>query len=156
MWKPNRRQTTVLALATAIAIPAEGLRQYAYRDVASVITICYGTTSGVKLGDYRTLTECKALLNKDMLHAIELVESCQPNLPVNVLAAFSDAVYNLGPTIACDQTKSTAARHLAARSFAAACNQLPAWNKARVAGALVPLPGLTKRRNQERELCLAS
>ncbi len=90
-----------------------------------------------------------------MLQAVETVEQCVPGLPVNVLAAFGDAVYNMGPTIACNKGKSAAARLLAAKRIEDACNQLPRWNKAKVAGVFIELPGLTKRRELERKLCLA-
>ena len=149
------RKTIALALATALAVPAEGLRQHAYRDPGPAIaTICYGSTAGVKMGDYKTLEQCKAMLNKEMNDAINTVEQCVPGLPVPVLAAFSDAVYNLGPAIACNQSKSTAARLLAAGQLRAACEQLPRWDKSRIAGIAVTLPGLTKRRAAERDLCL--
>ena len=35
-----------------------------------------------------------------------------------------------------------------------ACMELPRWNKAKIAGIAVTLPGLTKRREKERDLCL--
>ncbi len=149
------KRAIALALATALAIPAEGLRQYAYRDPGpQIATICYGATAGVKMGDYKTLDECKALLNKDMLNAISIVESCRPGLPTATLASWADAVYNLGPTIVCNQSKSTAARLLAKGELREACLQLPRWDKARVLGQSVQLPGLTKRRNAEMKLCL--
>jgi GH24 family phage-related lysozyme (muramidase) len=89
-----------------------------------------------------------------MLNAVRIVEACQRNLPEPVLAAFSDAVFNLGPTVACDRSRSTAARLLATRQYDAACRQLPRWNKATVLGQSVELPGLTKRRAAEMKLCL--
>jgi GH24 family phage-related lysozyme (muramidase) len=49
---------------------------------------------------------------------------------------------------------STAARYLRAGKLKEACNELPKWDKARVAGVLVSLPGLTKRRALEKETCL--
>lgn len=151
----KQRIATATALATAIAIPAEGLRQFAYFDPPGILTVCYGHTGTdvIKNRKY-SLDECAALLTEDMAHAINLVENCQPSLPPEILASFSDAVFNMGPTIACDTKNSTAARLLKAKSYDAACLQLDRWNKARVAGALVPLPGLTKRRAKERELCL--
>ena len=85
---------------------------------------------------------------------VATVERCVPGLPVPVLAAFSDAVFNLGPGLACSRTTSTAARMLYAGDLVGACNQLPRWDKARVLGAMVALPGLTKRRTAERSLCL--
>lgn len=151
---PAQRKTAAAAIATAIAIPAEGLRQFAYYDPPGILTVCYGTTTNVVKGKKYTLEECKKLLDKDMLAAVNIVEKCVPGLPVNVLAAFADAVYNLGPTIVCSLANSTAARFLKAGALVAACNQLPRWDKAKVAGMMIALPGLTKRRAKEQELCL--
>ena len=148
----NDRLKAVVALAAAIAIPAEGLRQYAYYDPPGILTVCYGHTGGVVKGRKYSLDECKALLNADMLEAVDAVERCHPGLPVNVHAAFADAVFNIGPKVACD---STASKLLDAGDIEGACNQLPRWNKSTIGGRLVELPGLTKRRAKERELCLA-
>lgn len=149
-----KRVGTAAAIAAAIAIPAEGLRQVAYYDPPGVLTVCYGSTTNVVKGKVYSIEECKSRLDADMLAAVEMVDRCQPGLPVNVLAAYGDAVYNLGPTIACDTKRSTAARLLKAGEIAQACRQLPRWNKANVAGVMVALPGLTKRRNAEMALCL--
>ena len=151
----NKKVGLAVAIAAAIAIPAEGLRQYAYYDPPGILTVCYGSTSGVVAGKRYSLDECKARLDRDMLHAVEQVDRCAPNAPVNVLAAFGDAVYNIGPRIACDTTASTAARKLQGQDWAGACRELPKWDKARIGGVLVPLPGLTKRRAKEMALCLA-
>lgn len=150
----SKRIAAAIAAATALAIPAEGLRQWAYFDPPGILTVCYGSTTDVQRGKKYSLDECKARLDADMLNAVLTVERCVPGLPAPVLAAFSDAVYNIGPRIACDQANSTAARMLKAGDIAGACNQLPRWDKARIAGLMVPLPGLTKRRAKERELCL--
>jgi GH24 family phage-related lysozyme (muramidase) len=150
----NPRIAYAVAAATAIAIPAEGLRQVAYRDPPGVLTVCYGETHNVDPHKVYSIDECKALLSASMLKAVETVEYCQPGLPVHVLAAFGDAVYNLGPTIACDPKRSTAARLLKAGQYADACMQLPRWNKASIGGVMVELPGLTKRRNREMQLCM--
>lgn len=147
----TNNRLVALALATALAIPAEGLRQWAYRDPVGILTVCFGATGeGVSSGKKYSLEECKSRLNADMLKAIDTVEKCHPNLPANVLAAFSDAVYNIGPTVACN---STASRLLASGDLLGACDQLPRWNKAKVGGVYVELPGLTKRREAERRLC---
>ena len=148
------RKAIALALATALAIPAEGLRQWAYLDPPGIPTICFGSTKGVKMGDFRTVPECKALLTKEMMEVIDAVDACRPGLPIPVLAAFSDAAYNLGPKVACDDRRSTAARLLRARDYAGACQQLLRWDKANMLGVMVALPGLTKRRAIERDLCL--
>lgn len=150
----SKKATTAAMIAAAIAAPCEGLRQYAYYCPAGVLTTCYGHTGDVVKGKQYSLQECKALLSADMLKAVEQVDKCHPGLPVEVLAAFADAAFNLGPAIACDPKKSTAARYLYLGQHIAACNQLPRWNRAVVAGVSVELPGLTKRRAQERDLCL--
>ena len=140
-------------IATALAVPAEGLRQWAYYDPPGVLSVCNGHTGkDVVKGRKYSLDECKAFLTDDMLEAVETVERCHPALPQNVHAAFADAVYNLGPRVACD---STAQLYLSQGRYADACRELPKWNKSRVAGVLVPLPGLTKRRNAEMLLCLS-
>ena len=148
-----RRVAQVAILATAIAIPAEGLRQWAYYDPPGILTVCYGHTGSDVVRNVKySLADCKVLLTEDMMEAVNAVEKCHPNLPENVHAAFADAVFNLGPKVACD---STASSYLQAGDYDSACRQLPRWNRARVAGVLVPLPGLTKRRNAEMQLCLA-
>lgn len=118
---------------------------------------CYGHTGAdIDKNKLYSISECDALIDKDMSLAIRKVESCVPGLPEPVLAAFSDAVYNMGPTIACDPKKSTAARYLKAGDLGAACNQLPRWDKSRVMGVMVTLPGLTTRREKEKQLCLSA
>jgi len=150
-----KKRAAALAAACALAVPMEGLRTKAYRDPVGIPTICFGSTKGVKLGDVATPEQCKSMLSAEMLQSIDAVDRCVPGLPVNVLAAFADAAYNLGEKIACDTTRSTAARKLKAGDFVGACNELPKWDKASMPGlGLVPLPGLTKRRALERELCL--
>ena len=146
------RKAAAAALAIAIAVPAEGLRQYAYEDPVGILTTCYGHTGkDVVAGRKFSLEECNAFLNDDMRKAIDTVERCHPGLPAPVLAAFGDAVYNTGPSVACN---STASRYLAAGRISDACNELPRWVYAKVAGVNVKLPGLVKRRALERDLCL--
>ena len=150
----GKRVGAAVALAAAIAIPAEGLRQWAYYDPPGILTVCYGSTTNVQKGVKYSLDECKARLDADMLAAVQAVDRCAPGLPVPVLAAFGVAVYNLGPRIACDTKHSTAARLLKAGDLAGACQQLQRWNKATVAGRMIELPGLTKRRAKEMALCM--
>jgi GH24 family phage-related lysozyme (muramidase) len=163
--KKPARLAVAAALAAALAMPAEGLRQVAYYDPPGILTACRGHTgadvkAGVRYSSDQWLTS-------DMRAAVAKVDACAPGLPPEALAAFGDAVFNVGPTIACDTRNSTAARYLQQYSagaagnqgsdvsvLVAACDQLPRWDKARIAGVLVRLPGLTKRRAAERELCL--
>lgn len=150
----SRRIAAVMTLATAIAVPAEGLRLYVYRDPPGILTACRGHTSpNLRLGQRFTLQQCDQFMTDDMRAAVLTVERCVPGLPEPVHAAFADAVFNIGPRIACDTQRSTAARLLKSRDLRGACAELPRWDKATVAGILVPLPGLTKRRAAERALC---
>lgn len=150
------RKAAALAIATAIAIPAEGLRRAWYVDPASIITVCYGHTgSDIDKTKVYSLNECKALLSKDMNHAVQAVDTCRPGLPVNVLAAFSDLSFNVGNSVACDSTKSTAAKLLASGDYPGACKQILRWTKAKVMGVYVELPGLVKRRQMEYEVCMS-
>ncbi len=155
----HQRKAAAAAIAMAIAAPAEGLRQWAYYDPPGILTVCRGHTGADVRKDHKySLDECGKLFSADMLKAIELVDRCMPGLPVNVLAAFADAVFNLGPAIACDTRAaphgSTPARALARKDFVAACHAVRLYNKAKVAGMLVVLPGLDTRRAREEARCL--
>lgn len=151
---PTKRKALAAAMATALAIPAEGIYQIAYYDPPGILTVCMGHTGkDVIKGKRYSLAECDALLTSDMKKAIEITDRCMPGLPVESLAAFSDAVFNLG-SIVCDPVHSTLTRKWRAGDLKGACEQLPRWNKARVAGIMISLPGLTKRRNAEMALCL--
>ena len=150
----NNRVIAATVIATGLAIPAEGIRQYAYHDSKGVLSVCYGSTSEVDPNRQYTLAECRVRLDKDMAKAIDIVEKCAPNLPEHQLAAFADAVYNLGPTVVCDPSKSTLAKKLKARDVIGACKELVKWVKVKVAGQAITLPGLVKRREREKELCL--
>ena len=149
------RKAAVLALATAMTIPAEGLYQWAYKDPPGIPSICFGSTKGVKMGDFRTIPECHALLTKEMNEVIDAVDACRPGLPLPVLAAFSDASYNIGTKIACSDKLSTAARMLRSGDYAGACQQLLRWDKSTIMRIPVALPGLTKRRILNRDVCMS-
>lgn len=150
----HKKKAVALAIALSIAAPAEGLRQYAYYDPPGILTVCRGHTGGVVKGKKYSLAECEQLFNSDMRAAIAAVDRCAPGLPEEVRGAFGDAVYNIGQTIACDTTHSTAARLLKSGRIEDACNELPKWNKTTIAGVKVALPGLTNRRELERAVCL--
>lgn len=150
-----KRRALAAVLATVIAVPAEGIRRVAYYDPPGILTVCRGHTGpDVVKGKIYSKQECDALLTQDMAKAIAQVDACVPGLPPHVLAAFGDATFNMGPAIACNTGQSTAARMLKAGDITGACNQLPRWDKARVLGVMVALPGLTTRRGHEKTLCL--
>lgn len=150
MEDKTKRRLAIAATAAALAAGFEGLRQYAYYDPRpgdAILTVCYGSTTQVEKGKKYSLDECKARLDADMLQAVDIVERCHPGLPDNVLIAFADAVYNIGPRVACN---STASKYLTQGRYYYACKELLRWNKANG----VVLPGLTRRRKAEMEVCL--
>lgn len=153
---PRQRKVAAAAVAaTLIAAPAEGLRQLAYYDPPGILTACRGHTGpDVQKNVVYSLAQCDQWMTADMTKAVTAVDKCAPDAPEGVLIAFGDAVFNLGPTIACDPKNSTAARLLSQKRYLEACGQLLRWDKAKVAGVMVSLPGLTKRRNEEYRVCV--
>lgn len=105
------------------------------------------------MGDYKDTATCQALLGAEMLERVYVVERCVPGLPINMLAAWSSAIYNTGSNLVCDTRTSTAARMLKEGLYMDACRQLLRWTRASVGGVLVELPGLVRRRQAEMELC---
>jgi len=145
------------AMAAAIVgIPLtagfEGLELKAYYDIASVPTICYGETLGVKITDTATKPYCDEMLKKRWLQFAMQVDAkvVKPMSP-NTHAALTSFAYNVGMG---SFSTSTLLRLMNAGDTVGACRQLPRWNKARVAGVLVPFPGLTNRRQAEMAICL--
>ncbi len=157
---PRATKTAVTASAVAAltvwAHTEEGTKYIPYFDPPGILTVCQGHTGPeIIKGKKYTNVECAKFLEEDAREALEAVANCVPNeLPPSVFIAFGDAVFNLGPKIACDPRSSHAAKYLQAGEYKLACNELLKWDKARVAGVLVPLPGLTKRRAREQKFCI--
>jgi lysozyme len=139
----------VIALVSAFVLKYEGSRNEAYWDPwGKVWTICEGHTGpDVKQGTVYTNDQCEAIRQKDIAIARGHVNRCLP-MPklVQIESALTDAAYNLGPQVVCGSTLQ--ARALA-NDWPAACAELSRWDKA---GGRV-LPGLTRRRTDERGLC---
>lgn len=139
--------TGALALAVPIAAFYEGNSLSAYLDPVGIPTICYGSTSGVRLGQTKTQAECDALLAAELGEAIAAVDrlSRQPQ-PDTRRAALGSFVYNVGPGAF---QRSSLLRKLNAGDVAGACAELSRW----VYAGGKRLAGLVKRRAAERELC---
>jgi lysozyme len=139
----------VIALLIGIVGSFEGLRQTAYQDVVGVWTVCYGHTEGVKRGDKYSLAQCKGLLREDLAIYAKGIDNCvKKPLPDKRWVALVSFAYNVGVKAACN---SSVVRLINAGKTKEGCNALLKWNKA----GGVTFPGLTKRRQKERELCLA-
>lgn len=138
----------VLAIAGSIGAHFEGQRLTAYADLGGVWTLCDGHTKGVKPGDTATIEQCRAYLEQDMGEAYSAVNRCiTADLTIAQAAAFTDAAFNLGPQVVCGSTLQRLAN---AGDIRGACEQLTRWTKA----AGQELPGLVRRRQAERDLCV--
>ena len=124
----------------------EGLRLSAYKDVVGVVTIGYGTTSGVKMGDTITKERAEDLLRADVKRfedqVLRLVKVPLTQGQFDALVSFT---YNLG---AANLGNSTLLRLLNAGDYKGAAAQFDRWTKA----GGKELPGLVKRRAAERAL----
>lgn len=146
-----RKSAAVGALACVFVGGFEGLRTSAYPDPATKgppWTICYGETEGVQRGDRRTIDECKRGLAKGLDGYADAIERCvHAPLPDERLIALVSFAWNVGKSGACN---SSAVRLINAGQTQAGCNALLKWNRA----AGIVFPGLTRRRQAERDLCL--
>lgn len=129
----------------------------AYRDIAGIPTACDGLTAGVRMGQRYTESQCAAMLEAALVTHAQGVMACTPGLALSVprrdhvRAAAISMAYNVGVAAWCG---SSARRLINAGKVRAACDALLPWDKARVAGVLRPVKGLTARRQRERAICL--
>ena len=134
----------------------EGFRHYAYRDTDGTPVIGYGLSKvagrKVRMGDRISTHQAEAALKAEV-HAIQKqiksivrVELNSHQLGALTSFAFNTGFYNL--------KKSTLLRKLNAGDHHGAANEFLRWNKAHSGGRLVPLAGLTRRRQAEKQLFL--
>ena len=145
------KKASIATLALSVIGGAEGLRQSAYPDPATrghPWTICYGHTGGVTPGERASLAECKALLLADLDREADGLDKClhAPMTDARYVAVLSLA-HNIGVGGVC---RSSVVSLLNAGDITGGCNALLKYNRA----AGVVFPGLTRRREKERELCL--
>ncbi len=148
----NRIQLAALTLSGAALVGIathEGFRDATYTDAVGVPTIGFGTTEGVRYGQRMTVEVALTRLLSDAGRMEYQLKQCIGDVPMyqHEWDAIVSWTYNVGTGAAC---KSTLVRKLKARDYAGACNELSRWT---YAGGK-QLPGLVKRREQERRLCL--
>jgi lysozyme len=147
-----KKSAGVAALAATFVGGFEGVRTVAYYDPPGIPTICFGETRGVKMGDTATIEKCKAMLNASLDGFSAAIDKCLPAaIPDKTYVAFLSAAYNIGEGAFCG---SSMAKRANAGNLTGACDALPLWNKVTMGGVKVALPGITRRRNAERALCL--
>jgi lysozyme len=147
-----RIQVAALTLSASALVGIalhEGFRDEAYTPVkGDVATIGFGTTEGVRLGDTITVERALIRLVKDATKFEQAVKRCAP-VPMypHEFSAYVSLTYNIGEGAFCS---STLAKKLNAGDYAGACKEILRWDKFKGQ----PLAGLTKRRQQEHQMCL--
>ena len=143
----------VIVCATVVA-GFEGLRTSTYFDVGGVPTVCFGETKNINPGDKYTPAQCREMLGNRLVTDFGPgVDRCVRHaLPDTRKAAYTSFAYNVGVGAFC---RSSVAKRENAGDVVGACDALLLYNKITVAGVLVYSPGLARRRQQERQLCLA-
>jgi len=119
------------------------------------VTACFGETRDVHLGQRFTTTQCIAKLEPRLAEFAEAVDRCTPldSLTVGQRKAAVDFAYNEGDGAYC---RSSIAANFRAGNVAAACrsfNESPSGKPQWVTAGGEELPGLVKRRAQERAWC---
>ena len=131
----------------------EGFSPVAYRDMANIWTIGYGTIRGVKEGDTTTKEEAEFRLRAELIeYENDVNKLICVSLNQNQFDSLVCLTYNIGGA---NLRKSTLLKLLNAGNYLGAADQFLVWNKARLGGKLVPIKGLAKRREAERRLFLA-
>lgn len=139
--------SALLALAGFVAYH-EGYVPQTYADPVGIPTVCFGHTGpDVQMGQTKTRAECEALLQDDLGRAYAGVRRCiTAPMQDHQAAALTSFTFNVGATALC---KSTLARYANAGDWARACAELDRWVYAKGR----KLPGLVKRRAEERAMC---
>jgi len=111
-------------------------------------TLGFGETAGVKMGDKttpeRALIQLQASIDK---HADGIRQCIKVPLHQHEFDSMVSLSYNIGTGAFCG---STLVKKLNAGDHAGACEQIKRWDKQ--AGKV--LPGLTKRREAEYQMCM--
>lgn len=126
------------------------MRTKAYLDVVKVPTICFGETRGVKIGDVATVAQCKTMSAHGLADFETGMRKCLTSpdtIPDKPYVAFLSLSYNIGTGAFC---RSTLVRKVNAGDVRGGCDELLKWDRA---GGM-RWKGLTRRRQEERALCL--
>jgi len=149
-----RIQVAALSLSAATLVGLalhEGYRENAYIPVpGDVPTIGFGTTEDVELGDKTTPERALVRLLKDANKFESAIQACV-KVPLHQYEydAYVSLTYNIGAKAFCS---STIVKKLNNQDYSGACQEVLKWDKFRGK----PLPGLTKRRQQEYQKCIGS
>lgn len=157
---------TAAAILYATIPEHEGVVLRGYLDPIGIPTKCMGDTSNVVVGKSYTMEECMDSMETQLIRHAEPVLRCTPVLrdhPYKLAAAVSFA-YNFGTNAYCG---SSIARAFNAGDFETACKRFnenaagkpqwiyvkAGWDFQKMSWKYKSLPGLIKRRADERALC---
>ena len=140
-----------LTFAKKVIKNFEGLSLKAYQCSAGFWTIGYGHKAvDVFEGRVIDLAEAELLLESDVGHFARVVEE-YVKAPLNngQFTALVSFVFNLGEQ---RLLHSTMLRKLNDSDYIGVSNEFIRWNKAKIDGKLEVVDGLTKRRNEEKDI----
>lgn len=130
----------------------EGLRLTAYRCPSGILTIGYGHTKTVKPGMTINETMADLLLEQDIKEYEKGInELIKVALNQNQFDALVSLCFNIGVGAF---GRSTLLKLLNNKDYNGAAEQFMRWVNGRTAQGLMPLPGLVKRRTEEKNLFL--
>lgn len=141
--------TGVLVTGGVFIATHEGHVPGTYVDPVGIVTACYGHTSPtLEIGVELTEDECLELLAEDLSkHNRELLQAVEVELSEGEHVAYLSFHYNVGAT---NFRNSTLLQLLNAELRVEACEQLTRW----VYAGGERLPGLIRRREEEKQICL--
>ena len=147
-----RMQIAALSLSASALIGIavhEGYKDHAYVPVeGDRLTIGFGDAQGVRPGQRTDPVRALIRLGDQVGRFEHEMRACIGDVPLyqHEWDAIISWAYNVGSEAAC---KSTLVRKLKTRDYLGACAELERW----VYFKGQKLPGLVKRRSQERQLC---
>ena len=131
----------------------EGLVLLPYRDSANLSTICVGhlVTSGEVLKKSYTVPECMQIFEKDLTLAVIENNMCLNTYQNdNQFTAVIDFQFNIGERAACSSSLFRNIKTFSSDKII--YNDFLMWRYVTINGKLVPVEGLTLRREREADL----
>ncbi|WP_430229956.1 glycoside hydrolase family protein [Nitrosomonas communis] len=171
MRKARNSLIGLSAAALVMIATFEGYRGNSYDDGVGVQTIGFGTTQGVKPGSKTDPVRAMGMLLRDATAITEEIARCIGDVPLyqHEADAFVSMAYNLGATAICTSSIPKLLNQ-DPPDYLGACKKILEFNKAKMlvkevkiidgqevvtwVRKKVPIPGLTKRRQQEYEMCM--
>ena len=156
LLQPTTKSPTKMQVSnTEIIKKNEGLVLKAYLPTPNdVWTIGYGHTKGVKPGQIITKDTAEEYLKQDLCWVEAVIDKwVKVDLTQNQYDALASLIYNIGEG---NFISSSVLRWLNSGNYIQAADSFVLWNKQRnkKTGKLEVLNGLTKRRQEEKELFL--